>query len=94
MDVQKTGGATVRFRSGEQPRQIFCTPPNNGECSTMVVPLVVIQESAGSTPVIHPKHEMIGSDSRRAVRNEDPTLTKGKDSISINNVLVAQLVEH
>jgi hypothetical protein len=28
---------------------------NNGECSTMVVPLVVIQESAGSTPVIHPK---------------------------------------
>ena len=74
MDVQKAGCEMVRFRSGEQQRQTFCAPPNNGECSIMVVPLVVIQESAGSTPVIHPKHEMLGFDSRRAVRFEDPTL--------------------
>ena len=48
----------------------------------------------GSSPIQVAKHEMIGSNPRRAVRNEDPTLTTGKDSISLNNVLVAQLVEH
>lgn len=68
--------------------------PNNGECSIVVVPSVVIRERVGSSPIIHPKHEMIGSDSRRAVRTEDPTLTEGKDSISLYYVLVAQLVEH
>lgn len=45
----------VRFRSGEQPRQISHAPPNNGECSLMVKPHAVTVSDASSNLVIHPK---------------------------------------
>ena len=48
------------------------------------MPLPVKEADVGSNPIAHPKHEMIGSNPRRAVRTEDHTLTTGKDSISIN----------
>ena len=38
-----------------QQRQTSCAPSNNGECSIVVVPSVVIRERVGSTPIIHPK---------------------------------------
>lgn len=38
------------------------------------MPLPVKEADVGSNPIIHPKHEMLGFDSRRAVRFEDPTL--------------------
>ena len=47
----------------------------------------------GSIPTINTKHEMLGFDSRRAARPEDPTLKMVGQHLTYY-VLVAQLVEH